>query len=208
MHVALSHTHTHTHWKNLRGGLTKMPQVKWIKSNEMYWEDRYVKGCCWQLLLLPRWLVPNDRPTEKGASDNTSTTIQQILVPFGLFIFLPPPLFYALLSTLTSSQSISGCFTSLHGKCTLFLFVGWELLPLKIAYHQLCNTKVTHRHTHTHIWANTQSHFVSPPASSSYVPQINIQAAVGGGAVQLVGLTCCIGLLEQRGQWLGPQCPY
>lgn len=134
-----------------------MPQVKWIKSNEMYWEDRYVKGCCWQLLLLPRWLVPNDRPTEKGAFDNTSTTIQQILVPFGLFIFLPPPLFYALLSALTSSQSISGCFTSLHGKCTLFLFVGWELLPLKIAYHQLCNTKVTHRHTHTYMGKYTVS---------------------------------------------------
>ncbi len=81
--LSLTHTHTHTHaheMENLRGGLTKTPQVKWIESNEMYWEDRYVKGCCWQLLLLPRWLVPNDRPAEKGAFDNAATTIHQILV--------------------------------------------------------------------------------------------------------------------------------
>ena len=30
--------------------------------------------------------MPNDRPAEKGAFDNTATTIQQILVPFSLFI--------------------------------------------------------------------------------------------------------------------------
>lgn len=54
-------------------GLTKMPQVKWMESNEMYWEDRYVKDCWWQLLLLPRWLVPNDRSVEKGAFDNRAT---------------------------------------------------------------------------------------------------------------------------------------
>lgn len=153
-----------------------MPQVKWIETNEMYWEDRYVKGCCWQLLLLPRWLVPNDRPVEKGAFDNTASTIHQILVPFSLFIFH----FCIVVGTDLESKHL-GLFYKLACEMHFVSFRGLWVVALKIAYHQLlAHSSNTVRHAQIH-----KSHFLSPPSSAlppSHMPQINIQAGVGGGA--------------------------
>lgn len=141
----------------------------------MYWEDRYVKGCCWQLLLLPRWLVPNDRLVEKGVFDNAATTIRQIPFPFTLFIFR----FFALFSALISSQIILGYFTGLHCAMHFVSFCRQRIVVRKIAYH-LAHSKNTLRHPQIH-----KSHFLSPPCAlqaPSHMCQINNQAGVGGGA--------------------------
>lgn len=112
-----------TYPKNQGGAFQKNTSGTSIKTNEMYLGSRYVKCCCWQFLMLPRWLVPNDRPAKK-VFDNTSTTIQHI--PFSLFIFL------FLRCCLHLPRVEASWDRSLHLKFTLFCSVGYGLLSLKI----------------------------------------------------------------------------
>lgn len=136
------HSATHSaQWEN-KDGLTKMPEVKWIDSMVL-WEDRYVKGCCWQLLLLPWWLVPNDRPVEKGAFDNAAITIRRIPVPFTLFIF---HLFAFVVGTDVKSKATWAVLPAHVVNCILFLCCRLRIAVLKIADHLAhSNNRMQHR---------------------------------------------------------------
>ena len=152
----------------------------------MYWEDRYVKGCCWQLLLLPRWLVPNDRPAEKGAFDNAATTIHRnprslrsIYIPFFFFFF------FSLhccrhWSRVKASRAVLQA--RMWNALCFFLRAMNCCLKNSTSSTFLAHSNNTVRHAQIH-----KSHFLSPPSSPLpppplHMPQINIQAGVGGGA--------------------------
>lgn len=136
------HTETHlAQWEN-KDGLTKMPEVKWIESMVL-WEDRYVKGCCWQLLLLPWWLVPNDRPVEKGAFDNAAITIHRI--PVTLHSIYIPPLCICCWHWCQVCATW-GVLPAHVVNCILFPFCGLRIAVLKITYHLAhSNNRMQHK---------------------------------------------------------------
>lgn len=142
----------------------------------MRWEDRYVKGCCWQLLLLPWWLVPNDRPVEKGAFDNAAITIHRIAVPFTLFIF---HLFAFVVGTDLKSKPL-GLF------CRLTL---WTALCFFLWAANRC-LKNSNNIWHIQITECNINKYTNPTSFSSlfsanpppHMCQLNMQAVVGGGA--------------------------
>lgn len=102
--------------------------------------------------------------------------------------------FSALLPPLTLSQSILGCFTRLHMKHTFFLFCGiYELLSSETENHQLLTQTQTCKSTNLSLFFFDTLLF--------HMEQINNQAvSEWRGISSLVVLTCCIGLLEKRGQ--------
>lgn len=154
-----------------------MPQVKWIETNELYWEDRYVNGCCWQLLLPPWWLVPIDRSVEIGVFD-TATTINQVITLFSVFI-------YCFLNCCWCRSQIKAFwafyfYKLAYVRCSPLHFVGSWLLTWK--YNLIFHWHIQITHSDMHNDTNFSSF---SPFSSLLFPShvyINIQAGVGGGA--------------------------
>lgn len=145
----------------------------------MHWVDRYVKGCCWQLLLLPWWLVPNDRPVEKGAFDNAAITIRRVPVPFTLFILR---LFAFVVDTDLKSKPL-GRFYQLALWTALCFFL-WAVnccLKNSISSGTLKTKQNKTKPRMQHIQYSFSSLFGANPPP--HMRRINIQAGMGGGAL-------------------------
>lgn len=170
----------------------------------MYWEDRYVKGCCWQLLLLPRWLVPNDRPAEKGAFDNAATTIHRN--PRSLRSIYIPLFFFFLLHCCRHWSRVKASRAVLQARM-------WNALCFFLRATNCClknSTSSTFWHiqitqsdarTNTQISLPFSSLFAAAAATAAPPPPPHASDKYSGrsgwrGLCSSTGLTCCIGLLE------------